>query len=523
MRALATAAEASALDVRIQSEWHLPSILLMEGAAVRMWQSLSTLAQEDGVLQGKNDEGDSSLIIALAGPGNNGGDALALLRQARFSGRQGLAAILVTRKLGEATRLQYDALVAMGIPVLVFDEDEAGSRALLARAALIVDGIAGTGLREPLRPASSALVLAASAAKAAVAAIDLPSGLRDGFSPADAVLKATWTLSIEPRKLSLYYPAARTLAGRVVAIDGVFPPSSFSGLAARLLEAEDLSSLLPSLSLDAHKGRRGKVGVLAGSRGMVGAASLAIHGAFAGGAGHVWLYADKDLYPVFSAVASPEAFASAIIKPLPDRGDISCLGGDALVIGPGWGQEDAKASLIPAILERAIPAVVDADGLRLAAPLFSKGFHAQAPLVLTPHPGEFEALSGISPKDSLANPLSCLGAFAASSGAVIVLKSHVTWIASPDGRISVWDGREPSLAVAGSGDVLAGLAGAFLAGRLAAHLEGSPVDHAFAAAQAAVIAHGMAGRRARRKLGWFEAKSIAEEAARCLDPPSAFL
>jgi NAD(P)H-hydrate epimerase len=151
--------------------------------------------------------------------------------------------------------------------------------------------------------------------------------------------------------------------------------------------------------------------------------------------------------------------------------------------------------------------------------------------ILCPHPGEFEALSGIPPSRSLANPAAILSGYASSVGSVVILKSHVTWIASPDGRIAVWEGLEAGLGTAGSGDVLAGLAGGFLAALSApAPEEGGP-DLAFRAACAAVIVHGLAGRAARARRGWFTAADLAEEAAllasrasaSSLDPPSAFL
>ena len=513
MKTLVTAAEASRLDATVSSGWRIAPALLMEKASLGIWNLLEPM------LPGL-DCPASAPLVALAGPGNNGGDALAVLRHARFTGRKALAAVLVEGRESELCALQRESLELMGVEILHWPQDRPQILEMLPRASVLLDGIAGTGLKGALREDAAGLVEAANASGRPIMAVDLPSGLSDAFDEGFPIVKATWTASVEPRKACLYYPAAREAAGTIMAMEHVFPADSGELCQAFLLESTDLIGLLPRISPSAHKGTRGRLGLFAGSLGMAGAASLAAAGARAASVGLVNLYADSDLYSGLAAGRGPSSLLSAIVRPLPGGEAPSDLAScDALLAGPGWGRAPDREAVLSFLFASGLPLVVDADGLRIAARLFGSGRRPAGPAILTPHPGEFEALSGIPAGKALANPAAFLPKVAADLDSVVVLKSHVTWIAAPDGRLALWDGLEPSLATAGSGDVLAGLAAGFLASmaRAGAAAAGARAgDLAWRAALAAVIAHGLAGRAASRLRGWYGAEAIAEEAARML-------
>jgi NAD(P)H-hydrate epimerase len=536
VRRLASAEAAAALDASTAEACRVPPLLLMENAALRIWQALEPEARLAGALG--SGEGDA-LLLALAGPGNNGGDALAVLRQARFAGFTRLAAILSSESPGELAAIQLSSLRAMGIELLVWSGQRERATALLEQAHLVLDGLAGTGLKGPLRGPSLEIAQALAGIPAErrprVAAIDLPSGLSDGMEAGSFVLPAELCFSVEPAKASLYYPASRGASGRIIPIEGVFPADALPGEGPLLLEASDLAALAGAPRSSAHKGERGRLGLFAGSEGMLGAASFACRGAHAASVGLVEFFAGSGLYPGLAGGAGLGAFGSAVIRPEPKASGSGSSGLPeglsslhVLLVGPGWGAGLAHRGLLESILGLGLPTVLDADGVRLFAELLSAGYSPAAdrpaPLILTPHPGEFEAISGIAAARALANPASILPAFAAKAGAIVVLKANVTWIASPEGRLAVWDGNEPSLGVAGSGDVLAGIMAGILAGKAARRRrEGAASicdahDDAWDAACAAVIAHGLAGRDARKELGWYEAPAIARAAARRLDP-----
>jgi ADP-dependent NAD(P)H-hydrate dehydratase / NAD(P)H-hydrate epimerase len=511
MTSLVACAEASRLDLATGSA--IPPLLLMEDASLRLWDAIAPKARALGA-------GDERYLLALCGPGNNGGDALALLRHARSSGLMRVGAILA-KEPGELAAIHAATLRALGVELLSWPGDRAACEALFARASLIVDGLAGTGLSGPLREPLSSLLEAANAAArgggAAIVSIDLPSGLSDSYEAPWPLAEAAWTLSIEPRKACLYYPEARGRCGEILPIEGVFPRDATIAPLARLLEAGDLPSLAPLPDDSAYKGSRGRVAVFAGSEGASGAAVLASRSCLAAGAGIAALYASPELYPVVApmlesvmAKREPEDFRSFD----PSRYD-------ALLVGPGWGRSEKRRGQLAALLEFGLPAVLDADAIHLYRALVDSGFHPSSPILLTPHPGEFAVLTGIELERALACPPEGLAKAASSLKATIVLKSHVTWIASPGGELAVWDGRESGLGTAGSGDVLAGLAAGLLArsvagGGVAEGRGAAGRGDAFSAASAAVIAHGLAGRRAREARGWFESSALIEEAARLL-------
>ncbi len=520
MRKLVACAEASRLDAATGKI--VPPLLLMEDASLKLWKALEPIALS-------REAGTSKVLVAVCGSGDNGGDALALLRHARFAGLTRVAAILA-KAPGELASVHLASLRALGLPVLSWIEDRWACEGLLAEAGLIVDGLSGTGLSGPLREPQSSLLEAMNAATrdggAPIASIDLPSGLSDAYEAGSPIAKAAWTLSVEPRKSCLYQPAARESCGEIIPIEGVFPARLEFAASAGLLEPEDLRGLAPLPPESAYKGSRGAVAVFAGSKGTSGAAVLASRACLAAGAGIASLFASRELYPLAAAMldavmvkAEPEDFSGM---------DLSRY--DAILVGPGWGRDDARRAELAALRGMGMPMVIEADVIPLFGELSAAGPRRGTPVILTPHPGEFAALIGIERDRILAAPAQYLREAARALNAVIVLKSHVSWIAGPEGEPAIWEGRESGLGTAGSGDVLAGLCAGLLARAAAGAApttRAKPAPAAVIAAglatativsvvEAAVIAHGLAGRRAREARGWFEASAIVEEAAKIL-------
>jgi ADP-dependent NAD(P)H-hydrate dehydratase / NAD(P)H-hydrate epimerase len=514
---LLSCGRASRLDAATREGAAVPSIVLMEDAALRMWDALAPIAErERAAAVAASASPGRDLLVAVCGSGSNAGDSLAMLRLARFSGLTALAAILAKDELVEASAAFASSLRALGVPLLSWARQEGECRRALAASYLVLDGISGTGLKGALREPLASLLAAALESGSPIASIDLPSGLSDSGVEGVAA-RASWTLSIEPRKACLYYPAAREACGSIVPVLGPFPADAALEADAWLLEEGDLPVLAPLPPASAYKGSRGRVAVFAGSVGASGAACLASRACLAAGAGVAALFASKELLPIVAPTLE-----AVMVKPEPESfGAFDAGSWDAILVGPGWGLSRERRAELASLLERGRPTVIDADALRLLKELLDSGFSASGPLILTPHPGEFAALTGIPAADVLRAPVEPLKRMAAELGAVVVLKSHVTWISAPSGEPAVWDGRESGLGTAGSGDVLAGLAAGLLARRAAAASSataaaaGSPVD-AFSAARAAVVAHGLAGRRSRERLGWFEAGALIEDAARVL-------
>lgn len=501
MTPLCTLSEALALDREAAAASALSDDARMESAARGM---VAALEADSGLMAAMR--GSSVPAVGLCGAGNNGGDTLAVLRRLAESGLTGMAAIMGT---GTSPLLERQKAAAAAAGVAIVPAADVGAVALVGRAGIVLDGIAGIGYHGPRRPSLSALFELAGLARCPVVAVDIPSGLGPLIS-ADAEpeppAQAAVTLCVEPVKAELYFPGYRRHAGRVETIGGVFARASLGGTGIWLLDGGDMEHLLPSLDPDSHKGTRGALGVYAGAIGSTGAAVLCSRAAAAAGAGSVTVMARDEVLDTLAGL-----LVSQMVRPVSDPGQRRF---SALVAGPGWGIDALSRRLFEALWDAEAPLVLDADALALLAerPVAPRHY----PLVITPHPGEVvavaaKALGLDATEPTVRERLQRRARFdtaalvretAAALGAVVILKNSLTWIGDPAGTLAVWDGRNPAMATAGSGDVLAGLVGGLLA------RGADPFD----AARAAVIVHGLAGRAAVR-CGFFEAEALLAPAA----------
>jgi NAD(P)H-hydrate epimerase len=462
-------------------------------------------------------EGTGPSTVVLAGTGNNAADAAVILRSLILDGLVAAerALLVMTRAPDAAEKGPWPeacrSLQKMGVRALVFSvpaaEGEIRERpeGPLGKVRLVIDGIAGTGLRGPLREdaALPAQWIRMTADRPLVAAVDLPSGLFEGWKPGMPVVDADAVLAIEPEKRCLYNPAARSHCGRILHVGGVFP----AALTEKYREAELVTwdycrTLIPPVSADSYKYSRGLLEIRAGSPGAAGAARIAARGAQAAGAGLVRLLVDPPLYPVLAASASSVMVDWTGREEGPPR-----FVPDALLLGPGWGRgPDRQRALEDALAleERGIPLVLDADAIFLAR---DRVFHGNA--LLCPHPGELAAYSGIPREELLADPGPALLALAAEKRAVILFKSHVMIAASTDGRLAVVDGMNPVLAAGGSGDLLAGFCAA-----LALRRPAGPDLFSCALAGASLLIRSAADPRVRNRFAdSLELADIAAELA----------
>ena len=531
MKALITCERSTMLDGATKSVFAVSELQLMEKASLRLWDAL------EAFIVGQHRTGKDCAITAMCGKGDNGGDALAMLRHAYSSGYRNLTAILSARELSESCRKQADSLSSCGIdPVIWNGADAPTVMSLLEEAEIVLDGISGTGLAGPARGEAREMIelLNASRRKNAgkeIVAIDIPSGLSDEWKSGYPTVTADLTLALEPAKVVCYLPQVRPLCGAMRIVGDVFPDTLIEkNSSAELLDKTDIAVLQYHLPAESYKMSRGRVAIFAGSKGTVGAAMLCAKAALASGAGYVTLYVDEELYPLLAP-----ALESVIVKPLAFHQAISPAF-DAILAGPGWGHDEGRIELLGAILESGIPAILDADAIRLLAAHPDLRRRKSAHTVVTPHPGEFVALAegaGIAADEA---PYLALERVCRFYDSLTVMKSNTTLIASPSGSRALWDGMLPELGTAGSGDVLAGLIAGISASNIAflrqAADPGSDSDTAktipealFLAAECAVVAHGNAGARLAKSKGWFAASDLLEEcglllhSSRSLEPP----
>jgi hydroxyethylthiazole kinase-like uncharacterized protein yjeF len=395
--------------------------------------------------------------LVLAGPGNNGGDGYVAARYLEQAGWPVAVAALAPPSPGTAASA---AAARWHGPMVAF------SAAEVARAGLVVDALFGAGLTRPLAPE---IVKILRAVQAPLVAVDVPSGLDGatgqvlGHAP-----QAALTISFFRLKPGHLLLPGRALCGETVLADIGLPEAVLGGIAPRCWRNHPSRWALPSLELSAHKYTRGHLTILAGAS-MPGAARLAAAAARRLGAGLVTLHAENlELATMLRADAPGQLVSDATLEAL-----LADARRKVWLAGPGLLPHEATRAAIRAIIEAGKTLVADAGALMATAdaPDLLRGA-----AVITPHAGEFARLFGEPGADRLA----ATRAAAVRLGAVVVLKGPDSIIAAPDGRVIINDNAPPSLATAGTGDILAGAIAALLAQGMAP----------FEAAAAAVWLHG---------------------------------
>jgi NAD(P)H-hydrate epimerase len=517
MRPLGTCVESRNLDVATCKATGMDELFLMEKASLRLWDAVSE------IIEGHVDS--KAHVVAVAGKGNNGGDALAVLRHMWFSGYTRLSAIVSDGILSRSCKKQREFLETLGVELLPWDKNSLeGVKKALRDADLVLDGIIGIGIKvEAFGEAGDMIDIVNEYAKGAMKiAIDMPSGIGDFFKQGYRCIKADHTCVIEPEKIALYLPHARMNCGHIHLIQDVFPAKLIekSFLKNRILEEKDMLRLGRSVAASAYKKSRGSVIVFAGAKGTAGAARLCTKAALAAGAGYCTLYIDEDCYD--AVVPDMESIVIRALDPLKTPE----LDADVILIGPGWGEALERVNLLRNILQSGKPVILDASALRLIAR--HKMFEYMIPqtTAMTPHPGEFIGIAQGLRCSETGSFMECIGKIAHELQSVVVFKSHVTWIDSGLGHISVLDGMKPELGTAGSGDVLAGLFAGLCAQSLAIAKEkpANSDSDAFPSmqellsrsAELAVLVHKSAGSRMAEEKGWFLAEDLIQGCSKIL-------
>ena len=389
-------------------------------------------------------------ILLLAGGGANGGDALVAARHLHALGRD--ISVLAQPSKHPLCRLNKKRLTALGIKVQTLSP--AALRRALDTAAVVVDGLLGTGFKPPLREALAELVALVNASGLPVLSIDLPSGLDAASAELpQTVINAAHTLTLGSFKPALLYGPAAHAAGVVTLADLRIPQSwiAHEALAQRLADAE-IAARLPTRFADAHKGTAGRVWILGGHPGTVGAPALSGLGALKAGAGLVTLYSPAEV-----PLLTPELMAH--------RTELSKLNAeqhrpDAVAVGMGLGPDAAATARM--VLGWQIPTVVDADALQ---PSLAGAGHSR--VIWTPHPGEAARLLDVDASEITRDPLAAARTLQQRFGGVVVLKGGPSTVATPD-RLYTVRGGHPGMASAGMGDTLSGVLAALLGMKLSA-------------------------------------------------------
>lgn len=492
-------AQMRAFDAHATGTCNVPSLVLMENAG----RGAADVIERE-ILAGR---ADGKRVVIVCGAGNNGGDGFVVGRHLLSRGARVEAWLAGdAAKMTPDCRANHEAFAGLGGRIAVVKPQALDPlRVALAGADVVVDALFGTGLDRPIGALFAGVVGFVNDARARKVALDVPSGMNadTGVAMGTAV-RADLTVTFAHLKLGHLTGHGAHLSGVVRVVDIGVPASLRADHAAGLSEARDVRALVSPRPVDAHKYRAGHVAVLAGSSGKVGAALLAAHGALRGGAGAATIVT----WPQ-AAVAIQSRVVEVMTAQIADEGaigeqlDALLANKRAVVIGPGFGlDERAREAVRHVLANYKGPIVADADALTMHAGALEAFAAASGHAILTPHAGELARLLGTT-SDAVENDrFAAARAAAAKARAVIVLKGPFSVIAAPDGRVVVNSTGNPALATAGSGDVLAGLAGA-----LACSLP------PFEAAWCAAYLHGAAGDAWKVKNGdrGLLASAIADE------------
>ncbi len=466
--ALLTVEEMAAAD-RFAVDAGVPSLTLMENAG-------RAVADEAGKLVKPG-----ARIAILCGPGNNGGDGFVAARLLKVRGFDIRLALLSLRET-----LKGDAAVMAAR----WDGDVRPlSPEILDGADLVIDAIFGAGLSRRIEEPARAVILAANRTRVPMLAVDVPSGLdgTTGKAIGGVVIQAAKTVTFFRRKPGHLLLPGRTHCGDVVVAEIGIPLAALREIKPQTAAnwPELWRETYPWPLTDGHKYTRGHAVVVSGPPESTGAARLGARGALRIGTGLVTVASPRAAFPVNAA-----QLTAIMVKPFEGSDGLRRMLDDkrknAVLIGPGLGTDAWARDQVLAALDGTATAVLDAEALTIfahgAADQLFRAIHAhpKRAVVLTPHMGEFQRLFGQHGNGG--SKVEQARQAAQESGAIVVLKGADTVIAAPDGRAAINENAPPTLATAGSGDVLAG----FITGLLAQEMP------AFEAACAGVWLHGAA-------------------------------
>ncbi|MBR5446386.1 MAG: NAD(P)H-hydrate dehydratase [Clostridia bacterium] len=450
----------------------------------------------------------------LCGTGNNGGDGYVLALLLTEAGYP-CTIIPAEEKWSSDGRFYYDKCLAAGIPIRFWDENIG-----LSGYACLVDCLFGTGFHGTLTSPYADMIRAANGSGVPIVAVDIPSGLHgdSGLAAPDEngtplCIRADMTVSIGTRKVGQVLAMAKDMCGRVVNCDIGIPVTEQT---AYVCEDGDFQDILPERVHHSHKGTYGYVAVMGGCRNYSGAVKLANLAASSlrSGCGVVKLLCANSVLPSVApyllestAVPLPDVNGDMVFAPDALAGALS--GTAALAVGMGWGSGGDNEKILTWLLENYDKTLIlDADGLNCLGRMDSEKRqqllqNTPADVILTPHPKEFERISGIPMGQCAADPVRYAMEYAKENGVILLLKGTATIVTDGTECWIVPKG-SPGMATAGSGDVLSGV----LAG-----IAGYNRASAKMTACGAYIT-GLAGELAAAEVG--EIGMIASDTVRCL-------
>lgn len=477
MLKILTQSQIKELDAYTIQHEPIASIELMERACIAFaswFTSTFTVHQNIGV---------------ICGTGNNGGDGLGIARLLNEQGYD-VKVWIVRGTTPESDDFKINLKRIRG-KLKVFEIVSEADQNLFTDRSILIDAVFGSGLSRPVNGIYVQAIRCINKTNAVRVAVDIPSGLMTDQPSEGEIVQADYTVSFQLPKLTFLFPQSNVYVGTWhvvdIGLDQKFIRDATSDYA--LLEQKDINKLLKSRSKFNHKGNFGHALLIAGGYGKMGAAVLGARSALRSGAGLLTVHVPKCGYEIIQT-SIPEAMVSVdendkVFSSLPDTKYFSAIG-----IGPGIGQDKKTVTAFISLLEAAgKPLVIDADALNILSANRELIHLLPKNTILTPHPREFERLTGSWKTDF--ERLKKQIDFSAKTGTIVLLKGAHSSISTPDGKVYFNNTGNPGMATGGSGDVLTGIITGLLA-------------QGYSALDAALIGcwiHGSAGDRAAVHFG----------------------
>lgn len=485
---VATGAEMRRIDQSAINDFLVPEIVLMENAAASFVETLKKTVAD---LSRKK-------VLILAGCGNNGGDGLAIARHLHNKDVTVKVFLIEERELSPSAAANLAMLEKLEVKIYRLNSEKSTQllQAAINYEDIVIDAIYGTGLSRELSALTQKVLNMVNKRDFLRIAVDIPSGLSsDNGEVMGAAFRADYTFALALPKLGFYVGEGTDYTGEVKICDINISPEIVEEVrpSVMCIDEDYAAKHLKNRLVNGHKGSYGHLLILAGSRGMSGAAVMVAKAAWRSGVGLVTAFVSEDIHEIV-AISTPES----MVRVRDEDWTAQLANKSAIVIGPGLGQDAQTEEVLRECLEKStVPVLVDADALNMIAnhPEWLKiGENVK---ILTPHPGEMARLCKVTTAEIQNNRLKYARELAKAHNVWVVLKGNKTVIAAPNGEVWFNTIDSAALSVAGSGDVLSGIIGALLA-------QGYSADEA---CLLGVNLHGRAGVYVAQTIGAVSSKA----------------
>lgn len=464
----------------------IPSIVLMENAAISCVKHLEKID-----LKNKR-------TAIFCGKGNNGGDGFAIARHLINKGIEASVFLVCGSDFSGDALTNYEILSKMGADISeILDEDSLKYK--IMSYDIVVDAIFGTGIKGEIKGIAAEVIEAINKYAKYVFSVDIPSGVNaDDGSIGNVAVRADMTVTFAAYKIGMLSFPGADFCGKIIVEDISIPKYIKEHININVIDQKIAENIMPKRKANSHKGDYGKLFIVGGSKGLTGAPAMAAEAALRCGCGLVTVGIPENLNDIMETkLTEPMTLPLSQTDGFIDSASAAEIlkkaeGCDALVFGPGIGRKPEITDILREILKNSkIPVIIDADGLYVLSKDMDMLFGCSCNLIFTPHEMEFSRLTGYSPEEIQKNRLSLSEKFASELGVTLVLKGAKTIVTTPEGKQYINITGNDGMATGGSGDVLAGMIGAFLA-RGCTECE---------AAVLGVYCHGLAGDKAAEILG----------------------